>query len=189
MKNLLTEHMIKDFERITGLLITALFRYPMSGNIRDSFMEFLEFIIKKRHDGLENKFSKIQFIFLSEVKKLGDTDIIKRIKTIYKSVYKNEDTTENALMSLANSIDERNNEDLLLLNIRYINQVIEEYSSDVCKVLMKPHVRDYVYSRIVNIKDWSVMQNIANSDDGELTDNYKANLLSLYGVFICKNGF
>jgi hypothetical protein len=115
---------------------------------------------------MNNKLTDIQFIFLKEISSVGNEKLANTIFIIKRALYNNDKAIQKHLLKLADNIEKRNTEDILLLNLKYIVEILKDLHPEVKSVLMKPKIREYVFSKIFKIKDRSLVQTYI-SEDGE----------------------
>lgn len=113
-----------------------------------------------------NKLADIQFIFLKEISDVGDGHVIDTISTIKRALYKSEEAIQTHLMKLADNIEKRNTEDILLLNLKYIIEILNGLHPEVERILLRPKIREYVFAKIFKIRESSLLQSYI-SDDGD----------------------
>ena len=186
---------IKEFDRIMGLVISAFIKYPNSTEISILLKAILGRYCIGKQKLLNDKFKDVQFIFLKDVYKFDVQLFDSSIYKVRKTLYTDEQAIEECLLHLASNIEKKNTEDLLLLNLRYIIEIIEDKDSEVHKILQKPHIKDIVCSKIFSIRNRSFIQSSAasigtcentvpNASQFISEENCTHKLLYYYGQFV-----
>jgi len=162
--NIGSTQFIKEFERIVGQMVSGYLKYPKNELIASVFSMILKDYCIKRQTNVKKKLKHIQFIFMDELLQCATQDIADTIESVKNNLYASNQDIAQSLQVLAVNIESKNTEDLLLLNLKYVIEILKNKHPKVRKVMMHKSIRNDIFSKIMPIRDRSIFQSSFEND-------------------------
>lgn len=138
-------------------------------------------ILKRYFKNRKSKHTKEkdpQFIFLSEISECN-SEVAKAVEKFKSYLYCTEGEIAKHLIWLA---EEVSSEDILILNLRYLIEILQNPHSTEYKVLMNKDVKEKVFTKMLSIKNRLAIQGC--QEDSRYHSGDKDKLLTYYAEFV-----